>query len=390
MDLTKLSKQELLVKCEEYGIIKCKSKNKRELIDLIEKITSSKISSFSIEENNKDIQEEHSISDKKYTFIEVCAGAGGLSKGFIDLGFNALLLNDTDKYCIETLKINHPRTNIIKSSMIDLDLEKYKNINVDVLMGGVPCQSFSQAGKRKGIDDDRGKLIIHFIKMISILNPNLFIIENVQGLVTHNKGKTLQMVINEINKIGKYTIKYNVLNANDYSVPQNRKRLIIVGVNNSLNKTFNFPKPHKYKPVLKDVLINCPESPGAIYKKEKYDIMKLVPEGGCWVDIPETIAKEYMGNSHKSGGGKRGILKRLDMNKPSLTLLTTPSQKQTERCHPILTRPLQTLEYARIQTFPDDYKFAGSINQIYKQIGNAVPVNLSKAIAEEVINVLQN
>ncbi len=297
---------------------------------------------------------------KPYTFIEVCAGAGGLSKGFIDNGFNPLLLNDNNKYCIDTLKLNHHDINIINGSMEDIDLEKYKDINLDILMGGVPCQSFSQAGLRKGITDDRGKLILHFIKMISILNPKVFIIENVVGLLTHEKGKTLEMVIDEIKKIGKYVIDYKVLNANDYSVPQNRKRLIIVGVNISLNKTFQFPIAHKYKPVLKDVLDNCPDSPGTVYKKEKIDIMKLVPQGGCWVDIPDNIAKEYMGNSYNSGGGKRGILKRLDMKKPSLTLLTTPSQKQTERCHPIETRPLQILEYARIQTFPDDYKFAGS------------------------------
>lgn len=338
--------------------------------------------------SNTIVQKEQ--CDKQLTFIEVCAGAGGLSKGFIDSGFTCLLLNDTDKYCIETLKMNHPDTNIIKGSMVDLDLEKYKDKQIDVLMGGVPCQSFSQAGKRKGVEDDRGKLILHFIEMINILNPNVFIIENVHGLVTHENGNTLQMIIGEINKIGKYNINYKVLNANDYSVPQNRKRLIIVGVNHSINKTFNFPEPHEYKPVLKDVLEDCPESPGAVYNKDKYDIMKLVPEGGCWVDIPDEIAKKYMGKSYESGGGKRGILKRLDMKKPSLTLLTTPSQKQTERCHPTETRPLQTLEYARIQTFPDNYKFSGSTNQIYKQIGNAVPVNLGKAIAQEVINVLQN
>jgi DNA (cytosine-5)-methyltransferase 1 len=340
--------------------------------------------------SNNDNNEDNTSSNKKLTFIEVCAGAGGLSKGFIDCGFEALLLNDTDKNCIKTLKLNHPDVNIIMGSMVDLNLEKYKDKRIDVLMGGVPCQSFSQAGKREGIKDDRGKLILHFIKMINILSPNVFIIENVHGLVTHDNGNTLQMVINEINKIGKYIINYKVLNANDYSVPQNRKRLIIVGINSSLNKIFNFPSPHKYKPVLKDVLENCPQSPGAVYNKDKYDIMKLVPEGGCWIDIPEEIAKKYMGKSYESGGGKRGILKRLDMKKPSLTLLTTPSQKQTERCHPIETRPLQTLEYARIQTFPDDYKFSGSINQIYKQIGNAVPVNLAKAIAKEVMDVLQN
>ena len=175
-------------------------------------------------------------SSDAITFIEVCSGAGGLSKGFIDSGFKPLLLNDTNKYCVETLKMNHPEANIIRGSMVDLDLEKYKDKKIDVLMGGVPCQSFSQAGKRKGIKDDRGKLILHFIKMINFLTPNVFIIENVQGLVTHDKGNTLQMIINEINKIGKYIINYKVLNANDYSVPQNRKRLIIVGINSSIKK----------------------------------------------------------------------------------------------------------------------------------------------------------
>ena len=371
--------------------------NKGKIEEIVKNIINKKMSSnIRMSNNNMTSTQQSNLSDNSarcessdaITFIEVCSGAGGLSKGFIDSGFKPLLLNDTDKYCVETLKMNHPEANIIKGSMVDLDLEKYKDKKIDVLMGGVPCQSFSQAGKREGIKDDRGKLILHFIKMINILTPNVFIIENVQGLVTHDKGNTLQMIINEINKIGKYIINYKVLNANDYSVPQNRKRLIIVGINSSIKKKFNFPQPHKYKPVLKDVLENCPESPGTVYKKEKYDIMKLVPEGGCWVDIPDDIARQYMGNSYDSGGGKRGILKRLDMKKPSLTLLTTPSQKQTERCHPIETRPLQTLEYARIQTFPDNYKFSGSINQIYKQIGNAVPVNLGKAIAKEVINVL--
>jgi DNA (cytosine-5)-methyltransferase 1 len=333
-------------------------------------------------------QEPHTI--EQLNFIEVCAGAGGLSHGFIEAGFNPLLLNDTDKYCTATLEANHPGANIIRGSMVDLDLEKYKDMKIDVLMGGVPCQSFSQAGKREGVADDRGQLIMHFIKMISTLTPNMFIIENVQGLLTHDKGNTLRMVIAEINKIGRYEVSYKLLNANDYSVPQNRKRLVIVGVNTSLGKSFAFPEPHAYKPVLEDVLVGCPESPGTVYKKEKYDIMDIVPEGGCWVDIPTEIAKGYMGKSYASGGGKRGILKRLDMKKPSLTLLTTPSQKQTERCHPTETRPLQTLEYARIQTFPDDYQFAGSINQIYKQIGNAVPVNLGKALAGEVIRVLRD
>lgn len=326
------------------------------------------------------------------TFIEVCAGAGGLSLGFIEEGFKPLLLNDNDKNCCNTLKENHKNIPVLCDSMTNIDLNKLKKIfgkkQLDVLMGGVPCQSFSQAGKRKGIKDDRGKLILHFIKMVDELNPKVFLIENVAGLVSINKGKTLKLIINEFNKLNKYKIVYKVLNSNNYSVPQNRKRLIIVGVSNKINKNFRFPKEHSYKPVLKDVLVNCPESDGQIYNQKKYDIMKLIPQGGCWVDLPEDLQISYMGGSYTSGGGKRGIAKRLDMKKPCLTILCSPQQKQTERCHPLHTRPLQILESARIQSFPDTYKFTGSISQKYKQIGNAVPVKLAKALAEEVTNVL--
>ena len=257
-------------------------------------------------------------------------------------------------------------------------------------MGGVPCQSFSQAGKRGGIDDKRGQLIFDFINMIDKINPKVFLIENVKGLITHNKGQTFNIIINELTKLNKYNISHKVLNANDYSVPQNRERLIIIGVIKNIKKKFNFPKAHNYKPILKDVLLNCPISEGTKYNQKKIDLFKLIPQGGCWINLPENLQKEYMGNSYYSGGGKRGILKRLDMEKPCLTLLTTPTQKQTERCHPIENRPLQILEYSRIQTFPDTYKFQGSINQKYKQIGNAVPVKLAEALAKEVRNVLDN
>jgi DNA (cytosine-5)-methyltransferase 1 len=322
------------------------------------------------------------------TFIEVCAGAGGLSKGFMDNGFVPLLLNDFDKHCCNTLLQNHPEANIFHGSMTDIELTQYKNMNVDVLMGGVPCQSFSQAGKRLGIEDERGRLMMSFIKMVTAIEPKVFLIENVKGLATHNNGDTLRYIIEELVKIGLYNIQYSVLNANDYGVPQNRERLIILGTRNDLESEFEYPAVQDVKPVLKDVLTDCPTSIGAVYKKEKCELFDQIPQGGCWVNLPEDLQKSYLGNSYMSGGGKRGILKRLDMEKPSLTLLTTPSQKQTERCHPLETRPLQTLEYARIQTFPDDYKFSGSMNQIYKQIGNAVPVNLASAIAKQVKKVL--
>lgn len=327
----------------------------------------------------------HNGKKEKY-FVEVCAGAGGLSLGFITKNFRPVLLNDMDKTCIKTLRLNHPVVNIQHGNMENIDCAAYHNI--DVLLGGLPCQSFSSVGKRKGLYDERGKLICSFIELVKSIVPKIFVIENVKSLTTHNKGYTLKKILDEFASLKMYNVCYQVLNANDYNVPQNRQRLFIVGVHVTITKKFEFPPKLKYKPVLKDVLVNCPSSDGYEYDKVKCDLMKLIPEDGCWIDLPVEKQKAYLGKSYYSAGGKRGILKRLSMSKPSLTLLTNPSQKQTERCHPLETRPLRISEYARIQTFPDDYKFSGSKAQVYKQIGNAVPVNLAKAIADEVMKVL--
>lgn len=322
-------------------------------------------------------------SAKVPNFIEVCAGCGGLSSGFIEAGFNPLLLNEIDPKCCETLRINHPNTNIVCGSMVDLDLRAYAG-QVDVLMGGVPCQSFSVSGKRKGLDDTRGNLIIEFRNLIDQVEPKIFLIENVKGLLTHDKGKTLNIVLNNLNRSNDYEIQYKILNAWDYDVPQKRERLIIIGIRKGYNLSFNYPLPSLKRPVLKDVLIGCPTSQGYTYSGNKEAVMKLVPAGGCWIDLPEDIQKSYMGQSYFSSGGKRGIARRLSMDEPSLTLTTSPNQKQTERAHPIDNRPLNIREYARIQTFPDQYQFNGSIAQQYKQIGNAVPVKLAYHIAQAV------
>lgn len=320
-------------------------------------------------------------------FLEVCSGCGGLSLGFINKGFTPLLLNDNDKNCCKTLTKNHPNVKTLHKSMTDLDEELDEIEDLDLLMGGVPCQAFSHAGKRLGLEDDRGDLILKFGELIERLKPKVFLIENVKGLLTHEGGETLKFVLEKLNPNDEYDIFYKLLNANNYGVPQKRERVFIVG--NRLNKNFNFPNPNEYKPVLKDVLIDCPSSPGITYSDSKKEIMELVPEGGCWIDLPEDIQKEYLGKSFYSGGGKRGIAKRLSMEEPCLTLTTSPSQKQTERCHPTETRPLQIREYARIQTFPDNFEFEGGINSIYKQIGNAVPVKLAEKIAESILKLFE-
>lgn len=312
-----------------------------------------------------------------YTFIEVCAGGGGLSSGLMHAGFVPLLLNDNNKDCCETLKKNHLGANVVCASMDALKLDAYIG-KVDLLTGGVPCQSFSQAGLRKGLKDPRGELMLKFADMLVILKPTMFMIENVKGLLTHNEGKTLTEIIGLLNKDDLYHVEYKVLNAANYSVPQKRERVFIVGILREKNLLFNFPLPNEDKIVLKNVMQNVPPSPCAKYNAEKIRLFKLIPQGGCWINLPEEEQKTYLGKSYLSGGGKRGILHRLSLEKPALTLLCTPSQKQTERCHPLEERPLTVREYARIQTFADDYHFHGSVASQYKQIGNAVPVELAR------------
>ena len=268
-----------------------------------------------------------------------------------------------------------------------MNLQKYFNIKsgeLYLLSGGSPCQSFSYAGKRLGLEDARGTLFYHYAKFLEQLQPKMFLFENVKGLLTHDKGNTYKIILDILEQAG-YIITKNqisVLNAWDYGVPQKRERLITIGIRKDLvdKIKFNFPVPHKYKPVLKDVLLDCPKSVGTKYSEYKQKIFELVPPGGYWKDIPEDIAKEYMKSCWYMEGGRTGILRRLSLDEPALTVLTSPSQKQTDRCHPLEARPFTVRENARCQTFPDDWQFFGSVGQQYRQVGNAVPVNLAYEI----------
>jgi DNA (cytosine-5)-methyltransferase 1 len=304
-------------------------------------------------------------------------------------GFKPLLINEMDKTFCKTLRRNHPGVNIIEGSMVDLDLKPYRG-QVDILQGGVPCQAFSQAGERKGLEDPRGKLIVQFNNLINDCEPKMFLVENVKGLITHNNGETFKNIITLFENNGKYKVYHKILNAKDYEVPQKRERILIVGVHSSISKPFVYPEKSEKIVILKDVLINVPPSIGASYPKHKADVMKLVPQGGCWIHLPKDIQEKYIGEKGlAAGGGKRGIARRLSMEEQCLTLTTSPCQKQTERCHPIENRPLNIREYARIQTFPDSYIFEGSMGNQYKQIGNAVPVKLATAMAKQIKQFLE-
>ena len=331
-----------------------------------------------------------------YTTIELFAGAGGLALGIEKAGFTSLGLVEFDKAAANTLKENRPKWNVINDDVANIssqNLEEYFSIKkgeLDLLSGGAPCQAFSYAGKRLGLADARGTLFYHYAVFLEKLQPKMFLFENVKGLLTHDGGKTYKTMLDIFEKTG-YTIQKKVLNARDYGVAQKRERLITIGIRNDLlgKIKYEFPTPHEYKPVLKDVLKDVPDSIGVKYGESKKWIFELVPPGGYWKNIDPKIAKEYMKSCWEMGGGRTGILRRLSMDEPSLTVLTSPSQKQTERCHPLEARPFTVRENARCQSFPDDWEFCGNVSAQYKQVGNAVPVNLAYEIGGEIIKSLK-
>ena len=328
--------------------------------------------------------------------IELFAGAGGLALGLELAGFEKIGLLEIDKTACETLRINRHKWNVIEDDIVNFskkDLLKEFNLKVgelDLLSGGYPCQSFSYAGKKLGLEDVRGTMFYYFAEFIKQLKPKMFLAENVKGLTTHDSGRTMKTMIDVFEELG-YSVEWKVLNAWDYSVAEKRQRVIIIGIRKDLTGKvkFEYPKPHEYKPVLRDVLQNVPDSPGAKYSESKKKVFDLVPPGGYWKDLPDDVAREYMKSCYFMGGGRTGIARRLSWDEPSLTLTTSPMMKQTDRCHPDESRPFTTREYARIQSFPDYWQFAGKTNDIYKQIGNAVPVNLAKCVGESIMEALK-
>lgn len=324
----------------------------------------------------------------KYTGIELFAGAGGLALGLEEAGIEGKLFVEFDQRACETLRENRPDWNVVEDDVANVDFSEYKG-KIDVVSGGAPCQAFSYAGKRLGFGDTRGTLFAEFARCVREVQPKMFLFENVKGLLSHDKGRTFKTIKHEFESLG-YEIDYKVLNAAYFGVGQKRQRLIVIGIRSDLKDKidFEYPKEDGEMTILRDVLKDVPDSPYQPYSEKKRKVMELVPAGGCWVDLPEEVAKDYMGKSYYSGGGRRGMARRISWDEPSLTLTTSPSQKQTERCHPEETRPFTVREYARIQSFPDEWKFCGGLSDQYKQIGNAVPVELARRIGLEIIKAL--
>ena len=334
------------------------------------------------------------IPIKQFKSIELFAGAGGLAIGLEKAGLSNVLLSEIDKNACATLRKNRPEWNVIEGDVAKIDFKPYKD-KVDVLTGGFPCQAFSFAGKRLGFEDARGTLFFEFARAVKETQPLICVGENVRGLFQHENGKTIEGMVSVLDELGYEVIPPKVLKAIFYNVPQKRERVFIVGLRKDAGLNFEWPLENQEILTIRDALkkgklynSDVPMSLGQAYPKSKREIMDLIPPGGYWRDLPLELQKSYMKGSFHLSGGKTGMARRISWDEPCLTLTCAPAQKQTERCHPDETRPFTVREYARIQTFPDNWEFSGALTSQYAQIGNAVPVNLAEAMGKAIVKTL--
>lgn len=351
------------------------------------------------------------MKEAKYTAISLFSGAGGLDIGLEKAGIDIVIGQDFDKACVDTLIANGKT--VLSGDIRDiepqqiLDLTGLKQYEPFLICGGPPCQPFSTAGKRMGINDPRGSLFMDFIRMIDYIRPRFFIMENVKGIMSsplkdeagqRQPGTVLEVILSEFDKLGYKTV-YGLLDAVNYGAPQFRERFILIGSRDHEDVFLPIPthfqkhqKPEYRWKTLRQALegIDTENDECASLSPERVKYLKMVPEGGNWRNLPVDVVEEAMGGAYKSGGGKVGFYRRLSFDQPSPTVVTSPVQKATMMCHPTEDRPLSVKEYARIQQFPDDWIFTGTTASKYRQIGNAVPVSLAQAIGQAVIATAEN
>ena len=345
------------------------------------------------------------------TVIDLFAGVGGLSLGFEMEGFDILLANEFDQSIATAYKENHKSTNVVVGDITSLDLSKvfgeYVN-KIDVVIGGPPCQGFSQKGKRKTINDERNFLFKHYVEVVKFVKPKYFVMENVPNLLTAEKG----FFLNEIKGLFKgygYSIRYGVLNAADYGVPQNRRRAIIIG--KYLATPPELPLPCKQKVTIWDAISDLAylESGEGEFEQEyrnspKSDYEKKMGKGSKILYnhmatkhsalalerlslIPPNAGKEILPKEHITKSVYSGTWSRMKQNDVAVTITTrfdTPSSGKFT--HPFLNRAITVREAARLQSFPDTFKFIGSKMSQMKQVGNAVPPLLARKIARVIMN----
>jgi DNA (cytosine-5)-methyltransferase 1 len=357
------------------------------------------------------------MKQKKFTVVDLFAGAGGLSEGFRQVGFDIIAANDNWKPAVDTFRANHGIEPILGNICDSEVFEKVVNAskNVDVVIGGPPCQSFSVIGRRNGTSDKNGAMVYEFIKFISKTMPSVFVMENVRGILSipvipkkmatkktdeklTESGSLIKDIVKRFNSLG-YRVDCYVVNSVNYGAPQIRERVMLIGNKHGLLSEFQKPqysnRPSDGLPpfrVLRDAIgngfkDNYPEVMDFSPRKLKY--LSFVPPGGNWRSMPIEIQKESMGKSWYLKGGRSAYWRRLSFDFPSPTVVTMPNHAGTSMCHPKENRAISVGEVAAIQEFPRNWKFYGTTSEKYRQIGNAVPIRLAKVAGEAAKNLVE-
>lgn len=360
---------------------------------------------------------------KKPMALSFFSGAMGLDLGLEKAGFEILLCCESDNACRKTILKNRPNISLVNdildysTNQIRVNAGLKPDDEIDLVVGGPPCQAFSTAGKRKGFEDKRGNVLLSFIDKIIELKPKFAVIENVRGILSaplkhrphkereglctplsaeEQKGGVLYFIIQKLQKTG-YGISFNLYNSANFGTPQKRERVVIIcsrdgekmpylTPTHSENPCYDLKKWNTFEQAVKGLekknlqYINFPD--------KRLHYYKLLKPGQYWKHLPVDLQKKALGASYYTGGGKTGFLRRLAWNKPSPTLVTHPAMPATDLAHPTENRPLSIEEYKRLQEFPDNWQVEGSLIEQYRQIGNAVPKSLGFAIGKLLIDYM--
>lgn len=337
------------------------------------------------------------------------SGAMGLDIGMKKGGISALLTCEFNKYCRMTIAKNEPDVALIGdiNAYEPEEILQFAKIptgrTIDVIFGGPPCQAFSTAGARRALADERGNVFLRYIEIVQKLRPTYVVIENVRGLLSAPypygdikepmKGGALCIILDQLREAG-YTVSFELYNAANFGAPQIRERVVMIGKLGKqkvayLSPTHDEKERYNLRPwmTLQEAIADIEDKPQHYieFPEKRLKFYRMLKEGQYWKDLPKEAQIEAMGAILNLGGGKTGFFRRIALNRPSPTLVTDPTMPATDLCHPIEDRPLSVEEYSRIQGFPDDWQICGPINEQYRQIGNAVPIQLGEAIARTII-----
>jgi DNA (cytosine-5)-methyltransferase 1 len=354
------------------------------------------------------------------SFVSLFSGAMGLDIGLEKSGMQCLVANENDSAAVRTIKRNRPDLPVLTQGIESLNASDFIEANqqiasgLDVVTGGPPCQAFSIMGRRGGLADERGTMILEFARIVGELDPSVFVMENVRGLHSMPilpqskaddpgdpramKGSLLARVIDQFESLG-YRCDTFLVNSANYGAPQVRERLVMVG--NKLNRVASFPGPRfSNRPedslppfaTLRDAIggdFTDPDPTLMNFSERKLKYLAMVPPGGNWRSLPEHVQKEAMGKQYYLKGGRSSSWRRLSWDHPSPTVHTLPNHATTSMCHPGELRALTVGECAAIQEFPPNWDLEGTASDRYRQVGNAVPVRLGRIIGEVVEQLLR-